>query len=140
MTQIYFLCVKNLKNECLKPIFSYKITFWICVLVLWIHICFCVFKKLVWNFRFKAFLYTIYIFDSDLFFICQKFLKPTFKPVFLVQNHPLHLCIVLWIHRGYFLVWKLVWYVCIEAFWFTKIISLIFGFFLRVFYSMNARK
>ena len=55
------------KNECfrfifvhqksLKPVFEYKIIFWICVLVLWIHRGFCEVKKLVWNVRIKAFWY-----------------------------------------------------------------------------------
>ena len=33
----------------MKQVFEYKITFWICVLVLWIHKGYCVVKKLVWN-------------------------------------------------------------------------------------------
>ena len=53
------LCI-NLKIAiCLwSPVFEYKITFWICVLVLWIHKGYCVVKKLVWNVRIKSFWYT----------------------------------------------------------------------------------
>ena len=52
-----YLNTRNLKNERLKPIFEYKITFWICNLVLWIHKSYCVLKKLVWNVCIKAFWY-----------------------------------------------------------------------------------
>ena len=55
-----FLLNRNLWNECLKPVFEYKISFWICVLVLWIHKGYCVVKKLVWDVRIKAFRYTNY--------------------------------------------------------------------------------
>ena len=43
-----FLYTKNL-----KPIFEYKIFFWICVLVLWILKGYCVVKKLEWSVRNK---------------------------------------------------------------------------------------
>ena len=49
---------KNLKNERLKLVFKYKITFWICVLLLWIHKGYWIVKKLVWNVRTKVFWYT----------------------------------------------------------------------------------
>ena len=65
---------RKLLNKCLKPVFEYKITFWISVLVLWIHKHYCVFKLLVWYFRIKAFWYTkiiklhfpTYIFDTGI--------------------------------------------------------------------------
>ena len=41
-----------LYQKSLKPV---KITFWICVLVLWIRKEYCLVKKLVWNFRIKQF-------------------------------------------------------------------------------------
>ena len=53
-----FLYTRNLSNEHLKPVFEYKISFWIYVLVLWIHRGYYVVKKLVWNVRIKAFWYT----------------------------------------------------------------------------------
>ena len=42
-----FFCIStiNLQNECLKPVFEYKITCWICTLVLWIHKGYCVVKN-----------------------------------------------------------------------------------------------
>ena len=49
-----FVYQKSLKGR-LKLFFEYKITFWICVLVLWIHNGYCVVKLLVWNIRIKAF-------------------------------------------------------------------------------------
>ena len=48
----------KLCNQCLKPVFEFKIIFWICVLVLWIYKGYCVVKKLVWNVCIKAFWYT----------------------------------------------------------------------------------
>jgi hypothetical protein len=53
-----FVYQKSFYNERLKPVFEYKITFWICVLVLWMHKGYCVVKELVWNVRIKAFWYT----------------------------------------------------------------------------------
>ena len=55
-----FLYTRNLWNESLKPALEYQITFWICVLVLWIHKGYWVVKKLVWNVRIKDFWYTTY--------------------------------------------------------------------------------
>ena len=49
---------RNLLNVRLKLVFKYKITFWICVLAVWIHKGYCVVKKMVWNVRIKAFCYT----------------------------------------------------------------------------------
>ena len=43
-----FVYQKSLKRT-FKPGFKYKIPFWICVLVLWIHNCYFVVKKLVWH-------------------------------------------------------------------------------------------
>ena len=40
-----------------KPVFDYKITFWICVFVMWIHKGYFVVKKLVWNICIKVFWY-----------------------------------------------------------------------------------
>ena len=42
----------------LEPVFEYKITIWICVLVMLIHKGYFVVKKMVWNVRIKAFCYT----------------------------------------------------------------------------------
>ena len=39
-----------------KTGFEYKITFWICELVLWIHKGYCVVKNIVWNVRIKSFM------------------------------------------------------------------------------------
>ena len=50
-----FFYTRNLWNERLTPVFEHKITFWTCVVVLWNHKGYCVIKKLVWNFRIKAF-------------------------------------------------------------------------------------
>ena len=47
--------------KCLKPVFEYKITFWIYVLALWIHKGYYVVKKLLGNVRIKAFWYTKWI-------------------------------------------------------------------------------
>ena len=44
-----FLYFINLQNERLKPVLEYKIVFWICVLVLWIHKGYCEVKKLVYQ-------------------------------------------------------------------------------------------
>ena len=56
LSKIYFYtCQKTLKRR-FKTVFKYKITFWICVLVLWIHKC--IIKKMVWNVSIKAFWYT----------------------------------------------------------------------------------
>ena len=52
-----FAYLKSL-NRTFKTGFWAQITFWICVLVLWIHKGYCVVKKLVWNVRIKAFWYT----------------------------------------------------------------------------------
>ena len=67
-----FLYTRNLKNKRLKPAFEYKITFWIYVLVLWIHKGYCVVKKLVWNVRIKAFWYTKIVLIFRWIFMYQK--------------------------------------------------------------------
>ena len=54
-----FVYQKSLKQT-FKTGFEYKITFWICGLVLGIHKGYYVVKKLVWNVPIKAFLYTKY--------------------------------------------------------------------------------
>ena len=61
-----FLYAINLLNERLKPVFEYKITFWICVLLLWILKGYYVVKMLVWNVRIKAFWYT------NIYLVCVK--------------------------------------------------------------------
>ena len=67
-----YLYTRNLLNECLKPGFEYKITFWICILGLWIHKGYYVVKKLVWNVRIKAFWYTkILILDKVKIFMVK---------------------------------------------------------------------
>ena len=53
-TEIDIFVIRNLWNKSLNPGFKYKITFWICVLLLWFHKGYCV-KKLVWNVRIKDF-------------------------------------------------------------------------------------
>ena len=53
------MCLGNF--EPLMIFFNFKITFWIFVL-LWIHKGYCVVKKMVWNFRIKAFWYSKYNF------------------------------------------------------------------------------
>ena len=62
--QIWFVFIfvyqKSLKGT-FKPVFEYKINFWICVLSFWIHKGYFVVKKLVWNLRIKAFWYIKYI-------------------------------------------------------------------------------
>ena len=58
LRRIYFRIPEIFKTNIWNRFFLYKITFWICVLVLWIHKGYCVVKKLVWNVRIKAFLYT----------------------------------------------------------------------------------
>ena len=50
----FFLHTRNLRNSSFKPVFEYKITFWICVLMLGIHKGYCVVKTLVWNVRIKV--------------------------------------------------------------------------------------
>ena len=52
-------------------------------------------------------------------FVCvyQKSLKQKFKTGFWVY------VLVLWIHKGYCVVKKLVWNVCIKAFWYTKVLK-----------------
>ena len=67
----------------LKSVFEYKITFWICVLVLWIHKGYCVVKKLVWNVPIKAFWYT------KLFVLHQKLVLliiSSGKELFMTDN------------------------------------------------------
>ena len=54
------------------------------------------------------------------FFCIPEFLKRTFKPVFWVQIIFWICVLVVWMHRGYFLFKRVVWYVCIKAFWYTK--------------------
>ena len=80
LTQIIFLYQKSLKRT-FKLVFEYKITFWICVLVLWIHKGYCVVKKLMWNLRIKAFWYTKIIIWEEIFdfFICSFFKKILFQ-------------------------------------------------------------
>ena len=54
--------------------------------------------------------------------VCQKSIKRTFKSSFWVQNHLLYLCfcvVILWIHKSYCVIKKLVWNVRIKAFWYT---------------------
>ena len=60
---------------------------------------------------------------SRIFFVYQKSLKLTFKTGFWVQNNLLNCVLVLWIHKGYCVVKKLVWNVRIKAFWYTKLVS-----------------
>ena len=79
-------------------------------------------KKLVWNVRIKAFWYAIYIFDWNLF-IYQKSLKRTYKTIFFNKITFWVCVLVLWIHKCYYVVKKLVWMFIlnIKAFWYTII-------------------
>ena len=52
----------------MKPVFEFKITFWICVLMLWIHKGYYAIKKLLWNDRFKAYWYTKYIHKGNFLY------------------------------------------------------------------------
>ena len=56
-------------------------------------------------------------------FVYQKSLKQTFKPVFEYKIIFWIFVLVLWIHKGYYVVKKLMWNVRIKAFWYTKIIT-----------------
>ena len=53
-------------------------------------------------------------------FVYQKSLKWTLKTVFRVQNHPLNLCSSAVNSIRLLCSQKLVWNVCIEAFWYTN--------------------
>ena len=53
-------------------------------------------------------------------FVYQKNVKLTLKTGFWVKNTFWSYVLVLWIHKGYFVVKKLLWNVRIEAFWYTK--------------------
>ena len=65
------LHTRNLKNERPKSVFEYILTFWICVLVLWIHKGYFVLKKLVWNVFIKAIWYTNIYYVSELKSECK---------------------------------------------------------------------
>ena len=52
---VLFLYTRNLLNKWLNPVFEYKSTIWICVIMVWIHKGYCVVKKLLWNIRIKSF-------------------------------------------------------------------------------------
>ena len=56
--QIYICIPEIFKTNISKPVFDYKITFWICFIVLSNHKGYFVVKKLVWKVRIKAFCYT----------------------------------------------------------------------------------
>jgi hypothetical protein len=64
LSRIYFYIPEIFKTNVLNHFFLVQnlLTFWICVLVLWIHKGYCVEKKLVWNVRSKAVWYTKYFF------------------------------------------------------------------------------
>ena len=51
-----------------------------------------------------------------------KYLKLTWKPVFEYKSPFEFEVPVLWIHKGYYVVKKLVWNVHIKAFWYAKVI------------------
>ena len=81
-----FIFVNHKSLKCtLKPVFQYKINFWICVLVLLIHKGYCVFKKLVWNNRIKAFWYTnnrVFLRPNSFYVYCVCIKK---AKIFMVQ-------------------------------------------------------
>ena len=64
-----FFYTRKLYNKSFKPVFEYKITFWICVLAFWIHKSYFIVKKLVWNICIKAFWY------SNCFLFIKSFTK-----------------------------------------------------------------
>ena len=57
-TRYFLLRFIFVYQKSLRPVFEYKITFWIYNLALWIPKGYCVLKKLVWNVRIKPFWYT----------------------------------------------------------------------------------
>ena len=67
-------------------------------------------------------------------FVYQKSLKHTFKTGFWVQNHIWICVLMMWIHKVYCEVKKLVWNVSIIDFWCTKNI-LLFLLFLSLRYQ-----
>ena len=73
-----FLYVWDLWNECLKPVFVYKITFRICVFVLGIHKGNFLVYKLVWNVLIK-------FFGTQEYYL--KFTVPNIEPRFTKQNY-----------------------------------------------------
>ena len=87
-------------------VFEYKIIFWICVLVLWIHLGYCIVKKLLWNVRIKAFWYTKYIiFFFIRFGTAQCFPKLDDYLIFLLIKYLLSICVVrVWIITVYFVL------------------------------------
>ena len=73
-----------------------------------------------------------WISQNKSFFVYQKSLKRTFK-FFFEYKIIFSICVlVLWIHRGYCVVKKLVLNVRINAFWYTKYI---FMFLLKIRYN-----
>ena len=91
MNQI-FLNIKKLSNERFNLVFEYKITFWNCVLELWIYKGYFVVKKLVKKVSIEAFCIQSYLLESRLmnykliqcsypFFISQERVehRPSFK-------------------------------------------------------------
>ena len=87
--RFFFVYEKSLKLT-LKPVFEYKITFWFCVLVLWIHKGYYVVKNLVWNIRIKKFWYT-----NDV--------KGVVIPIhFLTADHPAFNCLHIFATNSWF--------------------------------------
>ena len=82
-----FLYTRNLSNERWKPVFELKITFWSCVLVMWIHKWYYVVKKLVLNVHIKAFWYTkmlkIKVTKATSFFSSNIFYLEVFRIIYI---------------------------------------------------------
>ena len=60
--------------------------------------------------------------ETDLVLYTSNLLKRTFKR-FWIQNHLLNLCSRAANSKGYCVVKKLVWNVCMKAFWYTNYIN-----------------
>ena len=65
--------------------------------------------------------YSLYQMWFRFNFVYQKSLKRTFKTCFCGKKITFGICVlVLWINKGYFVVKKQVWNVCIKSSWYTK--------------------
>ena len=67
--------------------------------------------------------------ESNLFFFTRN--------LWNAQNYLLNCVLVLWIHKGYCVVKKLMWNVRIKAFWHTNIIITLKPYNSRIFFSMR---
>ena len=104
--QIRVVCVRNFSSLMLinwirhtKPNFGYKITFWICVLVLLIHKGNFIVKELVWNVCIKAFWYTKTISNYLNFIFC--------KTILIVMRKKVKVVLWFWIEEN--ITFKSLW-------------------------------